>query len=79
MTNDLVWDHEMAGTALGILILGGISFSVLAPIITGYIVQKTGSFDHAFYFAGSLLFVGALVSVTMTRKPLSFPAPEVAA
>jgi ACS family glucarate transporter-like MFS transporter len=79
MTNDLVWDHEMAGTAFGILILGGISFSLLAPIVTGYIVQKTGSFDNAFYFAGGLLFLGALASVTMTRQPLSFPTVEAVA
>jgi hypothetical protein len=69
----------MAGTALGILILGGISFSLLAPIMTGYIVQKTGSFDKAFYFAGGLLFVGAWASVTMTRKPLSFTHAEAVA
>jgi ACS family glucarate transporter-like MFS transporter len=78
MTNDLVWDHQMAGTALGILIMGGISFSLLAPIVTGYIVQRTGSFDNAFYFAGGLLFIGALASVTMTRKPLSFSTAEAA-
>jgi ACS family glucarate transporter-like MFS transporter len=77
MTNDLVWDHDMAGTALGILILGGISFSLLAPIITGYIVERTGRFDNAFYFAGGLLFLGALASVTMTRRPLSFPDAAV--
>jgi ACS family glucarate transporter-like MFS transporter len=72
MTNDLVWDHKMAGTALGILIMGGIAFGLLAPIITGYIVKETGSFDYAFYVAGGLLFLGALISFTMTRKPLSF-------
>ena len=77
MTNDLVWDHDMAGTALGILILGGISFSLLAPIVTGYIVEKTGSFDNAFYLAGALLFAGALATITMSRRPLSFSAAEI--
>lgn len=79
MTNDLVWNHDMAGTALGILIVGGISFSLLAPIITGYIVQRTGSFDGAFYFAGGLLFIGALASITLTRQPLSFSNAEAVA
>jgi MFS family permease len=79
MTNDLVWDQGMAGTALGILIMGGISFSLLAPIVTGYIVEKTGNFDKAFYVAGGLLFFGALASVTMTRRPLSFSDAEAAA
>jgi len=72
MTNDLVWDHNIAGTALGILIMGGITFGLLAPIITGYIVKATGSFDNAFYVAGGLLFLGALISFTMTRKQISF-------
>jgi ACS family D-galactonate transporter-like MFS transporter len=79
MTNDLVWDHNMAGTALGILILGGISFGLLAPMITGFIVKATGSFDIAFYLSGGLLFVGALISFTMTRRPLTFERMEGAA
>lgn len=79
MTNDLVWDHQMAGTAMGILILGGISFSLAAPIVTGYIVEKTGRFDSAFYFAGALLFLGMLASILMTQQPLSFASPEAAA
>jgi len=72
MCNDLVWDPEMAGTALGIQILGGNSFGLLAPILTGYIVKTTGSFDSAFFLAGGLLILGALFSFSMTRKPLSF-------
>lgn len=78
MTNDLVWQHNMVGTALGILITGGITFGMLAPMITGYIVKETGSFDKAFYLAGSLLILGAVVSLTMTRRPINFDAdPEV--
>lgn len=72
LANDLVWDPEIAGTALGILILGGISFSLLAPIVTGYIVQVTGSFGNAFLFAGMLLVVGIVASITLARKPLNF-------
>jgi ACS family glucarate transporter-like MFS transporter len=72
MTNDLVWQHDMVGTALGILITGGITFGMLAPMVTGYIVKTTGSFDNAFYVAGSLLVLGAAISFTMTRRPMSF-------
>jgi MFS family permease len=74
MTNDLVWQHGLVGTALGILITGGITFGMLAPIVTGYIVKETGSFDDAFYVAGSLLVLGAIISFTMTRRPISFGA-----
>ncbi len=72
LTNDLVWNPAMVGTAIGFLILGGNIFGSLVPIATGYIVKWTGSFDIAFYLAGLLLFVAALICFTMTRQPLSF-------
>lgn len=72
LTNDLVWNPEMVGTAIGFLILGGNIFGSLVPIATGYIVKWTGSFDFAFYLAGALLFVAALICFTLTREPLSF-------
>lgn len=78
MCNDLVWDPSMAATALGFQILGGNTFGVFAPILTGYIVKTTGSFNSAFFLAGGLLFLGAATSLTMTRKPLAFGEDEMA-
>jgi ACS family glucarate transporter-like MFS transporter len=72
LTNDLVWNPEMVGIAIGFLILGGNIFGSLVPIATGYIVKWTGTFDLAFYLAGFLLFAAALICFTMTRQPLSF-------
>jgi sugar phosphate permease len=72
MTNDLVWNPNMVGTALGLSIMGGNIFGSLVPIVTGYIVKATGSFDLAFYIAGGLLFAAALICYTMTRTPLNF-------
>lgn len=72
MCNDLVWDQSMAATALGVQVLGGNIFGLIAPILTGYIVKTTGSFDSAFFVAGGLLVLGALASFSMTRKPLAF-------
>jgi sugar phosphate permease len=72
LTNDLVWNPKIVGSAIGFLILGGNIFGSFVPIATGYIVKWTGSFDKAFYLASFLLFVAALVSFTMTRKPVSF-------
>jgi MFS family permease len=71
MSNDLVWSPQVAGTVLGIVILGGNSFGLIAPILTGYIIKATGSFDSAFYLAGGLLLVGALTAFRMTRVPVS--------
>ena len=78
MTNDLVWNPNMVGTALGFSIVGGNIFGSLVPVITGYIVKWTGNFDLAFYVAGGLLFVAALICFTMTRTPLSFSEEGVA-
>jgi len=78
MCNDLVWDPSKAATALGFQILGGNSLGFLAPILTGYIVKATGSFNSAFILAGCLLFVGATTSLTMTRRPIAFGEDEKA-
>jgi ACS family glucarate transporter-like MFS transporter len=62
----------MVGTAMGVSILGGILFGIVAPVITGYIVKSTGSFGGAFLVAGGLLVAGALASFAMTNRPLAF-------
>jgi MFS family permease len=72
LANDLVENPSVVGTTVGILILGGNSFGLMAPIVTGFIVKATGSFDSAFFLAGGLLIVGALICFTMTRRPLRF-------
>ncbi len=72
LTNDLAWNAEMVGTATSFIILGGNIFGSLVPIATGYIVKWTGSFDLAFYLAGFLLFVAAVLCFSMTRNPLAF-------
>ncbi len=77
LTNDLTWNPEMVGTAIGILMLGGNIFGSLVPVITGYIVKWTGSFDLAFYVSGFLLLVAAVICFTMTRAPLSFDVTTV--
>lgn len=71
LTNDLVANPAVAGSAFGILLLGGNLFGSMAPVVTGYIVKTTGSFDSAFLLAGSLIIVGAFISATMTRKPIN--------
>ena len=70
LTSDLVEDPRMAGTAFGILLLGGNLFGLCAPIVTGYIVKGTGSFASAFALAAGLAVIGAVVAMTMTRRPL---------
>ena len=76
LTNDLVRDPAYSATAASILLFGGNSFGSLAPIVTGYIVKATGSFDAAFILAGMLTITGALISFFMTRQPIGARAAK---
>jgi ACS family D-galactonate transporter-like MFS transporter len=48
------------GTLIGILTFGNNVMAILAPIITGFIVQATGSFMYAFLLAAIILVAGIL-------------------
>ena len=74
LVNDLLRNHEDSGKAMSILIVGGNSFGIAAPIVTGYVIQSTGSFNWAFGIAGLLLVAGATLLLTMTREPIRIPA-----
>ncbi|MGH3629004.1 MAG: hypothetical protein ACRDRL_16410 [Sciscionella sp.] len=49
---------------------GGARCRCRAPIVTGFVVQATGSYNAAFTVAGLLLVAGTSVAFTMTRKPI---------
>lgn len=43
---------------------------MLAPIVTGYVIAGTGSYDAAWLISGALLIAGMIISMTMTRRPI---------
>jgi len=71
LLSDLLRSAGDAGRATGLLILGGNVFGILAPIVTGYLVQSTGNYDYAFVVAGALLLCGALSALLLTRHPIA--------
>lgn len=71
LMSDLLQTPGAAAKAFSILVLGGNVFALFAPIVTGYVVQITGSFTWAFVIAGALLAAGAVFSFSMTRDPIS--------
>jgi ACS family glucarate transporter-like MFS transporter len=77
LTNDLLNDGARAGMAVSILIFGGNTFGLLAPIVTGYAVSATGTFSTAFVIAGALLLAGMTLTLTLTRQPID-TAPKIA-
>ncbi len=67
LVTDLVRSRSDIGKVTSTTVIGGNSFGLVAPIVTGYVVQITGSFDNAFFIAGFLPLIGAVATLTMTR------------
>jgi ACS family glucarate transporter-like MFS transporter len=70
LAGDLLQSPVDAGKAMGIQITGGNVFGLMAPIVTGYVIQYTGSYNWAFTVGGALLLVGAAITLTLTRSPI---------
>ena len=70
LVTDLVRNRADIGKVTSFTVLGGNSFGLMSPIITGYVVGWTGSFDRAFLVAGLLPLIGAVATFTMTRRPI---------
>jgi ACS family glucarate transporter-like MFS transporter len=67
LTSDLLRSPSDAGRAFAFLVLGGNVFGLLAPIVTGYLVEASGSFDSAFIAGGVLALAGAVVTLVLSR------------
>ena len=70
LVTDLVRNPADIGKVTSITVLGGNSFGMMGPIVTGYVVGITGSFNGTFAVAGVLALIGAAATLTMTRKPI---------
>jgi ACS family glucarate transporter-like MFS transporter len=71
LLNDLLVDPRNIGKAMAFVVIGGNVFGLMAPIVTGYVIQITGSYNWAFLIAGLLLVSGATIVLTMTRRPIA--------
>ena len=70
LVSDLLRSPADAGRAFAFLVLGGNTFGLLAPIVTGYVVAATGSFNAAFVVAGVLALIGAVAALALARGTL---------
>jgi ACS family glucarate transporter-like MFS transporter len=75
LVTDLVRNPADIGKVTSITVLGGNSFGMMGPIVTGYVVGLTGSFNGTFAVAGVLALIGAVATLSMTRKPIEAYAP----
>jgi len=79
LTNDLLTSQNDVGRAFAFLTLGGNSFGIMAPIVTGYLVSGTGSFTSAFIVCGVLAVIGTLAALFATRGTVGETRPSAAA
>jgi MFS family permease len=70
LLNDVLPDARNVAKAMAVVVIGGNLFGMIAPIATGYVVKATGQYDWAFGIAGILLVCGAVITLTMTRRPI---------
>jgi ACS family hexuronate transporter-like MFS transporter len=80
VVNDVV-DSDNVGSVGGFMHAIGNCAGILGPLVTGFIVQSTGSFSTAFVFAGVIALIGSLGALKFV-KPISQEdydnAPKVA-
>jgi MFS family permease len=78
LTSDLLRSPADAGRAFAFLVLGGNVFGLLAPIVTGYLVEASGSFSSAFIAGGVLALTGAVVTLMLSRGTIGDTSNEIA-
>ncbi len=59
--------RQITATAFGLFNFIGMSSAILAPYITGYLVEATGSWNSGFYLTIGLLVI-ALIAATQIRE-----------
>ncbi|SPA44988.1 putative sulfoacetate transporter SauU [Cupriavidus taiwanensis] len=69
LTNAVLWSLPLdiagkyAGTAGGMMNTGFGLAGMVSPVVFGYLIERTGSYDPPFMISGALLGVGALASL----------------
>ena len=60
--------HRRAGLVTGCMNTSGNLGGALGPVITGYIVQSSGSWDYPFYLTAAIFAVGAVMWMAVDPK-----------
>ena len=70
LSGDLIQGNAGKGRVFALVSVGGNVFGLLAPIVSGYLVDFTGSFTIPFVLAGVLLGVGGTITFAFSRRSL---------
>ena len=71
----LIAPRESVGTLGGILNTCNQIAAICSPVITGYVVNFTKSFDGAFFAAGAILFIGIGAYIFLLGRITPIPEP----
>jgi ACS family glucarate transporter-like MFS transporter len=70
LASDLIVDKPSSGRVFALTGVGGNLFGLAAPIVTGFLVDATGSYVVPFIVCAALLVVGAIATMTLSRRPI---------
>jgi ACS family glucarate transporter-like MFS transporter len=70
LASDLITDRASSARAFSLVALGGNVFGLLAPIVTGYLVDWTGDYTVPFIVAAVLLLGGAAATLFLSNQPM---------
>jgi MFS family permease len=70
LANDRLRSPADVGRTYAFFTLGGITFGILGPIVTGYLVALTGDFKIALVLCGGLSVLAAILVSTLTHRAL---------
>ncbi|HVY16796.1 MAG TPA: MFS transporter [Rhodopila sp.] len=79
LANDRLRSPADVGRTYAFFTLGGISFGIAGPIVTGYLVAATGDFKVALVLCGTLSIVATIAVCTLTRRPMGEPRTALGA
>ncbi len=82
LAGDLIMDRKSEGTVFGLVLLGGVAFGFLAPIVTGFIIAMIHEDALTFAVIGVLSVVAIgiiriLVRSTFNQRLLVYDALTV--
>jgi MFS family permease len=70
LTNDLLPDPKDIGKAMGFEVAAANVIGFLSPIVTGYVIAITTSFNTAFVIAGAMMLLGAGSALFVANRPM---------
>lgn len=79
LLSDLLPNPTDVGKAMGVMVVGGNLFGLIAPVLTGYVIAITGQYDRAFVLAGVFMLIGAACCMILARRPIGTDAVPLAA